>query len=122
MLQQYILCAYEILYLSIRNINRDVLDRWSVETDEDMTHTDTPIKVKDKASSFLYLPNDRSKNLLLPNVVACSTLRNDDDDDVNLVKKLSITSTIDDTWIQHAQDPSWSASSLKIKIQSLVAR
>ena len=76
---------------------------------------DMPMKVKDKVSSFLYLYNDISKNLLLPNVVAFNMLRNNDDD-VNLGKTLPIASTTDGTWIQHAQDRSWSVSSSKSNV------
>ena len=49
--------------------------------DEDMTPMDTPMKVKDKVSSFLCLYNDKTKNLLLPNISISNMLRNDGDDD-----------------------------------------
>jgi len=50
-----------------------------------------PMKVKDKVISFVCLHNDISNILLLPNVVAFNMLRNnDDDDDVNLEKTLSM--------------------------------
>ena len=72
------------------------------EDDEDMTPMDTPMKVKDKVSSFLCLRNDKIKNLLLPNISISNVLRNDDDDD-----KVCIC---------HEQDRSWSASSSKSHI------
>lgn len=71
---------------------------------------DMPMKVKYKMSLILSLHNDISKNLLLPDVVAFNMLRNNDNGDVNLGKTLLMASTIDGTRIQHAQDPSWSAS------------
>jgi len=71
--------------------------------DEDMTPMDTPMKVKDKVSSFLCLYNDKTKNLLLPNIRISNVLRNDSDDDR--------------VWICHEQDRSWSASSSKSNIQ-----
>ena len=43
-------------------------------------------------------------------------LRNNDDNDVNLGKMLLMASTTDGTWIHHAQDWSWSASSSKLNI------
>jgi len=60
------------------------------EDDEDMTPMDTPMKVKDKVSSFLCLYNDKTKNLLLPNISISNVLRNDEDDDR--------------VWICHEQD------------------
>lgn len=36
--------------------------------DEDMTHINTSMEVKDKMSLFLRLHNDISKNRLLPNI------------------------------------------------------
>jgi len=72
------------------------------QDDEDMTPMDTPMKVKDKVSSFLCLRNDKIKNLLLPNISISNVLRNDDDDD-----KVCIC---------HEQDRSWSASSSKSHI------
>jgi hypothetical protein len=73
------------------------------EDDEDMAPMDTPMKVKDKVSSFLYLYNDKTKNLLLPNIGISNVLRNDGDDDR--------------VWICHVQDRSWSASSSKSNIR-----
>jgi hypothetical protein len=55
-----------------------------------MTPVDTPMKVKDKVSSFLYLRNDKTKNLVLPNVGILNVLRNNGD--------------IDRVWICHEQD------------------
>ena len=71
--------------------------------DEDMTPMDTPMKVKDKVSSFLCLYNDKTKNLLLPNIGISNVLRNDGDDD--------------SVWIYHEQDQFWSASSSKSNIR-----
>jgi hypothetical protein len=51
------------------------------------------MKVKDKVNLFLCFHNDINKNLLLPNVVGFSILRNNDDDDVNFRKTLSMAST-----------------------------
>jgi hypothetical protein len=51
------------------------------EDDEDMTPMNTHMKVKDKVSSFLCLHNDKTKNLLLPNVGISNVLRNDGDND-----------------------------------------
>jgi hypothetical protein len=82
-----------------------------------MAPIDMSMKVKDKVSSFLYLHNNIRKNLFVPNVVALNMLRNNDDDDVNLGKTLSIASTTHGTWIQYAQDRSWSASSSKPNIR-----
>ena len=65
-----------------------------------MITMDTPMKVKDKVSSFLCLRNDKIKNLLLPNIGILNVLRNDSDDDR--------------VWICHEQDRSWSASSSNI--------
>ena len=42
---------------------------------------DTPMKVKDKVSSFLCLYNDKMKNLSLPNISISNLLRDDGDDD-----------------------------------------
>jgi hypothetical protein len=69
---------------------------------------DTPMKVKDKVSSFLCLYNDKTKNLLLPNIDISNVLRNDGNDDR--------------VWICHEQDRSWSASSQSPIFGSLVAR
>ena len=71
--------------------------------DEDMTPMGTPVKVKDKVSSFLCLYNDKTKNLLLPNISISNMLRNDGDDD--------------SVWICHEQDRFWSASSSKSNIR-----
>jgi len=68
-----------------------------------MITMDTPMKVKDKVSSFLCLRNDKIKNLLLPNIGILNVLRNDSDDDR--------------VWICHEQDRSWNASSSKSNIQ-----
>ena len=46
-----------------------------------MITMDTPMKVKDKVSSFLCLRNDKIKNLLLPNIGISNVLRNNGDDD-----------------------------------------
>ena len=54
-------------------------------------------------SSFLCLYNDKTKNLLLPNIGISNVLRNDGDDDR--------------VWICHEQDRSWSASSSKSNIR-----
>jgi hypothetical protein len=62
-----------------------------------------PWKLKDKVSSFLCLYNDKTKNLLLPNIGISNVFRNNDDDDR--------------VWICHEQDRSWSASSSKSKIR-----
>jgi hypothetical protein len=75
-----------------------------------------PKKFKDNVNSFLCFHNDINKNMLLANVVGFNILRKNDDD-VNLRKMLSMTSTTDGTWIQHAQDRSWSASSSKSNIR-----
>ena len=64
---------------------------------------DTPMNVEDRVSLFLYLYNDKTKNLLLPNIRISNVLRNDSDDDR--------------VWICHEQDRSWSASSSKSNIQ-----
>jgi len=64
---------------------------------------DTPMKVKDKVSSFLCLYNDKMKNLSLPNISISNLLRDDGDDDT--------------VWICHEQDRSWSASSSKSNIR-----
>jgi hypothetical protein len=48
--------------------------------DEDMTPMDTPMKVKAKVSSFIGLYNDKSKNLLLPNISILNVLRKYGDD------------------------------------------
>jgi hypothetical protein len=62
-----------------------------------MTPTeDMPMKVKDKVSRS-YVCTTTSKNLMLPNVVAFNMLRNNDDDDVNLGKTLSMASTTNGT-------------------------
>ena len=58
-------------------------------------------------SSFLYLHNDKIKNLLLPNIGISNVLRNDGDDDI--------------VWICHEQDRSWSASSSKSNIRFVVS-
>ena len=60
--------------------------------DEDMTPMDMSMKVNDKVGSFLCFHNDINKNLLLPNVVGFSILSNNDDDDVNFGKTLSMAS------------------------------
>ena len=72
------------------------------EDNEDITPMDTPMKVKDKVSSFLCLHNDKIKNLLLPNIGISNVFRNYGDDDR--------------VWICHEQDRSWSASSSKSNI------
>jgi hypothetical protein len=60
-----------------------------------------------KVSSFIYMHNNISKNMLASNFVAFNIVRNNDDDnDVNLRNKLSIASTIDVTWIQYTQNQS----------------
>jgi hypothetical protein len=62
-----------------------------------MTPTeDMPMKVKDKVSHS-YVCTTTSKNLMLPNVVAFNMLRNNNDDDVNLGKTLSMASTTNGT-------------------------
>jgi hypothetical protein len=56
-----------------------------------MTPMDTPMKVKDKVSSFLCLHNDNTKNWLLSNSgIISNILRNNGDDDRD--------------WICHEQD------------------
>ena len=51
--------------------------------DEDMTPMGTPVKVKDKVSSFLCLHSDKTKNLLLPSSIDISNvLRNNSDDEI----------------------------------------
>jgi hypothetical protein len=55
-----------------------------------MTPMVTPMKVKDKKSSFLCLYNNKIKNFLLPNISILNVLRNDDNDDR--------------VWICHEQD------------------
>ena len=62
------------------------------EVDEYMTPMDTPMKVKDKVSSFLCLHNDKTKNLLLPNIGIPNVFRDNGDDDRE--------------WICHEQDRS----------------
>ena len=42
---------------------------------------DMPLKVKDKVSSFQSLYNDKTKNLLLPNIGISNVLRSNGDDD-----------------------------------------
>ena len=64
---------------------------------------DTPMKVKDKVSSFLCLYNDKTKNLLLSNMGISNVLRNDGDDD--------------SVWICHEQDRFWSARTSKSTIR-----
>jgi hypothetical protein len=64
---------------------------------------DTPMKVKDKVSSFLCLCNDKTKNLVLPNVGILNVLRNNGD--------------VDRVWICHEQDQSQSASLSKLNFQ-----
>ena len=64
---------------------------------------DMPRKVKDKVNSFICLHNDKTKNLLLPNIGISNVLRNDGDDDR--------------VWICHEQDRSWSASLSKSNIR-----
>jgi hypothetical protein len=60
-----------------------------------------------KVSSFIYIHNNTSKNLLVSNVVAFNmVINNDDDNDVNLGNTLSIASRIDVTWIQYTQNQS----------------
>jgi hypothetical protein len=71
-----------------------------VEVDEDMTPSD--ITFDYKVSSFLCLYNDKTKNLLPPNISILNVLRNSCDD--NRV------------WICHEYDQSWSASSSKSNI------
>ena len=61
------------------------------------------MKVKDNVSSFLSLYNDKTQNLLLPNIGISNVLRNDGDDD--------------SVWIYHEQDQFWSASSSKSNIR-----
>jgi hypothetical protein len=62
-----------------------------IDCDENMTPMDTPMKVKDKVSSFLYLHNDNTKNWLLSNsCIISNILRNNGDDDRD--------------WICHEQD------------------
>jgi hypothetical protein len=78
---------------------------------------DMPMKFKDKVSLFLCLNNDINKNMLLANVIGFNILRNNDDDDVNLGKMISMASTTDGTWMQHAQDRSQSASSSESDIR-----
>jgi hypothetical protein len=67
-----------------------------------MTTMGTSIEYK--VSSFLCLHNNINKNLMLPNVVTFNILRNNDDDDVNLVKALHMASIEDGTCIHNAQD------------------
>jgi hypothetical protein len=62
-----------------------------IPTNEDMIPKDTTIDYKVRL--FLCLHNDISKNLLLPNIVTFSVLRNNDDDDANIRKNLSMVST-----------------------------
>ena len=62
-----------------------------------MTPIDTHMKVKNKVSLFLCLHDNISKNLLLSNVDTSNILSNNNDDDVNLRKTLSIASTVDGT-------------------------
>ena len=71
--------------------------------DEDMTPMGTPVKVKDKVSSFLCLHNDKTKNLLLPNIGIPNVFRNNGDDDRE--------------WICHEQDRSQSANPSKLNIR-----
>jgi hypothetical protein len=52
--------------------------------DEDMTSTDTPMKVKNKASLFLCLHTDISKNLLLLNVGIFNVFREQLQDALNI--------------------------------------
>ena len=54
--------------------------------DEDMAPSDTTIEYK--LSSFLYLQNDISKNLLLPNIGTFNVHRNKGDDNVHFGKTL----------------------------------
>ena len=65
---------------------------------------------------LLCLHNDINNNLLLSNVIGFNILRSNDDDDVNLGKMFSLASATDGTWIQHAQDRSWSVSSSKSNV------
>ena len=64
---------------------------------------DKAMKVKHKVSSFLCLYNNKTKNLLLPNISISNVLRNDEDDDR--------------VWICHEQDRSGSASSSNSNIR-----
>jgi hypothetical protein len=67
------------------------------EDDEDMIPKDMTIKYM--VSLFLCLQNNICKNLMVPNGVTFNMLRNnDEDDDVNLGKTLSMASTIDRTY------------------------
>ena len=72
-------------------------------TDEDMAPMDMPMKVKDKVSSYLCLHNDKTKNLLLPNIGIPNVFRNNGDDDRE--------------WICHEQDRSQSANPSKLHIR-----
>jgi hypothetical protein len=84
-------------------------------SDVDMTPKNMTIEYK--VSSFLYLHNDINKKMMISNVVTFSMLRNNDDDGVKLGKMLHMASTTNTTWIHHAQDRSWSASSSKPNIR-----
>ena len=64
---------------------------------------DTTMKVKDKVSSYLFLHNDKTKNLLLPNIGISNVLRNNGD--------------YDRDWICHEQDRSQSASPSKLNVR-----
>ena len=72
-----------------------------VKNDEDMTPPDTTFDYK--VSLFLCMHNDKTKNLLLPNISISNVRRNNGDDDR--------------VWICHEQDRSWSASSSKSNIR-----
>ena len=75
---------------------------YTEEGDKDMTPMDTPMKVKDKVSSFLCLHNDKTRNRLLPTSGISNILRNNGHDDRD--------------WICHEQGRSQSASPSKLNI------
>jgi hypothetical protein len=75
-------------------------------TDEDMTPTDMPVKVK--LGEFVLMVAQRHKNFLLPNVGTFNAFREYFEDARNLRETSYMTSITHRMWMHHAQDQWWS--------------
>ena len=84
--------------------------------DEDMTHINKHMKVKDKVSSFLCLYNNINKNLLLPNIGTFNVFRENLEDSMNLGETSYVASITHGMWMHHVQDPTWGARTYKHNI------
>ena len=96
---------YSMIYFSLFthypwNILSCVLWHWlSIYIVEDMTHMNTPMKIKNSMSSFLCLHIDISKDLLLPNVSIFNVFREQFEDAINLGQNFYVASVTHGKWV-----------------------